>query len=99
MRWNLRSRTCWNVCERRLDPESKTIFDLRRDGIGWDRISQHLEAKKATLAPATYKKLSAELMSSRTRMSDGTGRMDREKYYGFAEGELKKIEQIDSQIK
>jgi hypothetical protein len=67
--------------------------------IQWERISQHLEAKKTTLPPAMYKKYSSELMASRVRMSDNTSRMDREKYYGFAEGELKKIEQIDAQIK
>lgn len=65
----------------------------------YNQISANLEKKKASLKPADYNKFSNELEASRQKMYSGAGSMDRGTYYGLADGEFKKLDQIESKIK
>ena len=65
----------------------------------YNTISSSLEKKKASLKPAEYNKYSNELEASRQKMYNGAGSMDRGTYYGMADGEFKKLDQIESKLK
>ena len=65
----------------------------------YTEIIELLEKKKASLKPAEYNKYNNELETSRQKMYNGAGSMNRLEYYTFADNEFGKLEAIEKKIK